>query len=259
MAENKGIDHIAVIMDGNGRWAKKRSRPRVWGHIRGSSIISNIVEEANDLGVKALTLYAFSSENWSRPLKEVTTLFSLLRKFLLKEKNRIIKNNIRFKVMGEIGRLPEATLSLIQGLEAETADNQGLKLTFAFGYGGRNELLSAVNQFIEQNPGKKLEESDIRDNLYVPDLPDVDLLIRTGGDYRISNFLLWQIAYAELYFTPTMWPDFTCHEFRSILSEVSNRERRFGAIEKQPSLDITKKLAYQNKKKINNPKGFLNV
>lgn len=243
--ENK-IKHVAIIMDGNGRWAQGRCRPRIWGHVRGSSVVSEIVEEADNLGLKALTLYAFSTENWSRPQQEVLTLFSLLRKFLLKEKARILKNKIRFKVMGDISGLPVATKKLIDELEKETEAHQGLKLTFAFGYGGRAELVRAVNNLIDSGKTNVTEE-DIGKELYCPELGDVDLLIRTGGDQRVSNFLLWQIAYAELFFTSTKWPDFTPEEFRGIIFQVAGRERRFGQIVSVESLSESHKIAKENR------------
>lgn len=224
------IEHVAIIMDGNGRWAQERRRPRVWGHVRGSGIVSDIVEKADDLGAKALTLYTFSTENWSRPPKEVTTLFKLLRKFLLKERKRIIKNKISFKVIGEIEGLPAETKKLIAELEEETKDFEGLKLSFAFGYGGRNEIIRAVNRHIKDNPGKEISEQIMSNFMYRPEAGDVDLLIRTGGDSRISNFLLWQSAYAELWFTETKWPEFTTDEFEAIFKATQNRERRFGNI-----------------------------
>lgn len=224
------LKHVAIIMDGNGRWATSRFHPRVWGHVRGSSVVSNIVEEADGLGIKALTLYAFSTENFSRPLEEVKTLFKLLRKFLLKERPRIIKNHIKFRVIGDITTLPQETQDLIQSIEKETQDAQGLKLNFAFGYGARSEIVTAANSFIKKNPNVLMTEKDLEANLYNPAAGDVDLLIRTGGDLRISNFLLWQSAYAELYFSPTPWPDFTVTEFRNIILETKNRERRFGTI-----------------------------
>jgi undecaprenyl diphosphate synthase len=240
------IKHVAIIMDGNGRWAQGRCRPRVWGHVRGSSVVSEIVEEADDLGLKALTLYAFSTENWSRPQLEVSTLFTLLRKFLLKERQRILKNHICFKVIGDISSLPASTKGLIAQLEEETADFRGLKLSFAFGYGGRNEIVDAVNKIISSGNVNQISEDDIRRNLYRNDVGDVDLLIRTGGDQRVSNFLLWQIAYAELFFTRTKWPEFTREEFRGILYQVSGRERRFGNVESVDSIEVSQLLANEN-------------
>lgn len=234
------IKHVAVIMDGNGRWANKRYRPRIWGHVRGASVVSNIIEEADDMGLRALTLYAFSTENWSRPVEEVSTLFRLLKKFLLKEKQRILANNIKFKVIGEIQNLAADTIKLIKDLEDETKNNTGLMLTFAFSYGSRSEIVRAANSFIEANPGKALTEEDLAQHMYRSEAGDVDLMIRTGGEQRISNFLLWQLAYAELYFTPTKWPDFTPTEFRKIIENVSERERRFGNI--SPQLGLTDSL-----------------
>jgi len=245
------LKHIAIIMDGNGRWAQSRSHERIWGHIRGSRIVSKIVEEADELGAKALTLYAFSTENWSRPVGEVTVLFKLLKKFLLKERSRILKNNIQFTVMGDTSKLPDKTKSLIASLEEDSKNNTGLMLTFAFGYGGRDEIVQATNKFIKENPGKELTEELLQSYLLMPQLGDVDLLIRTGGDQRISNFLLWQSAYAELYFTETKWPDFTRGEFRKIVEFVSKRERRFGNI-CSSDLESSKLMAVENKETITN-------
>ena len=224
------IKHVAIIMDGNGRWAKQRLRPRIWGHVRGSSVVSDIVQAADDNGIKSLTLYAFSTENWSRPKDEVFSLFKLLRKFLQKEKNRIIANNINFKVIGEIQNLPQETISMIKEVEELTSHATGLNLTFAFGYGGRAEIIQAFNAFSLKYPDQTLKENDLNQYFYRPEIGDVDLMIRTGGEKRISNFLLWQMAYAELYFSDTKWPDFTPKEFKNILQEVSKRERRFGNI-----------------------------
>jgi undecaprenyl diphosphate synthase len=242
------IKHVAVIMDGNGRWAKQRSHPRVWGHVRGSAVVSHIVQEADDLGIEALTMYAFSSENWSRPQTEVLVLFNLLYKFLKKERARILKNNIRFKIMGDVSNLPEQTKKLIGQLESETAHHTGLKLTFAFGYGARAEIAYAVNRFMKANPGKEITEDALNDYLMIPDLGDVDLLIRTGGDHRVSNFMLWQIAYAEMFFTETKWPDFTITEFRYIIEQVAKRERRFGAVAPAASLQDNIIVARENQR-----------
>jgi undecaprenyl diphosphate synthase len=242
------IKHVAVIMDGNGRWAKQRSHPRVWGHVRGSAVVSHIVQEADNLGVEALTMYAFSSENWSRPHTEVLVLFNLLYKFLKKERARILKNNIRFKIMGDITNLPEQTKKLIGQLESETAHHTGLKLTFAFGYGARAEIAYAVNRFMKAHPGKEITEDILNEYLMIPDLGDVDLLIRTGGDHRVSNFMLWQIAYAEMFFTETKWPDFTVTEFRYIIEQVAKRERRFGAVAPATSLQDNIIVARENQR-----------
>lgn len=241
------LRHVAIIMDGNGRWAKKRFRPRIWGHVRGSFVVSDIVQAADDLGLEALTLYAFSTENWSRPLEEVSSLFKLLKKFLLKERQRLIDNDVQFKVIGEIHNLPVETVHLIREIEDMTENANGLKLTFAFSYGGRSEILRAVNAFTRNNPGKVMTEEDLSGLMYRPEAGDVDLMIRTGGEQRISNFLLWQMAYAELYFTPTKWPDFNPSEFKKIVEHVSRRERRFGNISSQSSLDASVDQAEINK------------
>jgi len=241
------LKHVAIIMDGNGRWAKQRFRPRIWGHVRGSGVVSDIVKAADEVGLKSLTLYAFSTENWSRPVDEVSTLFKLLKKFLSKEKQRILKNNIKFRVIGETQNLPLETINLIKEVETLTASATGLNLTFAFGYGGRSEILRAMNNFIQQNPGKTMTDADVTSYLYRPETGDVDLMIRTGGDQRVSNFLLWQMAYAELYFTPTKWPDFSASEFKKIIEHVSERERRFGNVCSQSDLDSSKDQAQSNK------------
>ncbi|MBF0359913.1 MAG: di-trans,poly-cis-decaprenylcistransferase [Oligoflexia bacterium] len=225
------IKHVAIIMDGNGRWAQERGRPRIWGHVRGASIVSDIVEVADKkLNIEALTLYAFSTENWIRPFDEIRSLFFLLKKYISKEGKRIIQNNIRFKVIGSISKLPADTVELITNLENKTKDATGLKLNFAFDYGGRKEIVDAVNRFFIVNPQRIITEEDISQNLFLQDTGDVDLLIRTGGDYRISNFLLWQSAYAELFFTQTRWPEFSDSEFIQIYNQVSERERRFGNV-----------------------------
>lgn len=241
------IRHVAIIMDGNGRWAKERSHPRVWGHVRGSQVVSQIVEKADELGVKALTLYAFSTENWSRPMTEVNVLFKLLKKYLVKEEQRIIRNNIQFKIIGDISHLAADTKRIIESLQERTKNFDGLKLTFAFGYGARKEIVDAFNSFARENPGKAISEADINAYLYRPEIGDVDLLIRTGGDQRVSNYMLWQIAYAELFFTDTKWPDFTTKEFSKIIESVSTRERRFGFVGGQESLEESLQKASGNK------------
>jgi undecaprenyl diphosphate synthase len=241
------LKHVAIIMDGNGRWAKQRSHPRVWGHVRGSTTVGEIVEAASDSGIKALTLYAFSSENWSRPQLEIKVLFSLLHKFLQREKIRILNNKIRFKVIGDISHLPQPTKNLILELEEKSQNMSGLKLTFAFGYGGRTEIVEAMNKFIKKYPAQEVTEEKLSEFMALPDLGDVDLLVRTGGDQRVSNFLLWQIAYAELLFTQTKWPDFTAVEFKNILETVAKRERRFGSDSSQKTLGDSIDQAQKNK------------
>ncbi len=223
----KSIQNVAIIMDGNGRWAQNRFRPRIWGHVRGAHVISNISERASDLGLNSLTLYAFSTENLSRPEAEVSFLFRLLDKFLIREEKKILENNIQFKVLGDFSFLNKKTLERISNLENKTKENTGLKLRFAFGYGGRSEILRACKKLNENQ--EEISEENFSKALY-DDESDIDLLIRTGGDQRISNFLLWQIAYAELFFTKTPWPDFTTQEFSQIIQDTSKRERRFGQI-----------------------------
>lgn len=240
------IKHVAIIMDGNGRWATQRRRPRLWGHVRGASIVSDIVEASDKLGVKALTLYAFSTENWSRPMEEVTGLVKILNKFLIKERQRLIKNKVAFKVIGDTSHLNPEIKKLIHDLENETKDFQGIKLSFAFSYGSRKEIIDSINELIINKPNQKITEKDFSNLLYRPETGDVDLLIRTGGDFRISNFLLWQIAYAELFFTETKWPDFSVAEYSKIIQSVANRERRFGAIYSMPSLGESQQLAKQH-------------
>lgn len=230
------IKHVAIIMDGNGRWANKRFHPRIWGHVRGAAVVSDIVSAADELKLKTLTLYAFSTENWSRPLEEVSTLFKLLKKFLIKEKDRILSNNIKFRVMGDINSLPSETINLIKEMEGLTLHASGLNLIFAFNYGGRSEIIRSVNSFQKMNPNKLITETDLSQFLYCPEIGDVDLMIRTGGEQRISNFLIWQMAYAEMYFSETKWPDFSPQEFRAIIEKVSQRERRFGNVSDQRAL-----------------------
>jgi len=246
------LKHIAIIMDGNGRWATARSHKRVWGHVRGTKVVSSIVEEAVSLGIEALTLYGFSTENWSRPLDEVTSLFKLLKKYLIFEKKRIMKKKIQFKMIGDISKLPEDTKELIKEIEEISKDHEGLKLTLAFSYGGRTEIVSAVNKFLDKSPGTRITEENISENLMNPAVGDVDLMIRTGGDMRISNFLLWQVAYGELYFVNKKWPDFKASEFREIIKEVSSRERRFGNVTACESLESSRTTAKDHKSLLSN-------
>lgn len=224
------IRHVAIIMDGNGRWAQAKSWPRVWGHVRGSNNVSKIVKVASDLNLSSLTLYAFSTENWSRPTTEVTNLFKILKKFLHREKATILKEDIKFDVIGNYKVLESDIVNAIEELKEQTEHKKGLNLNIAVNYGGRSEILDAVNKFIKMNPGRELREGDLAQNLYNPNVRDIDLLIRTAGDQRISNFLLWQLSYAEVYFTNTKWPEFSGHEFREIIKRVSNRDRRFGGL-----------------------------
>ncbi len=222
--------HVAIIMDGNGRWAQSRFHPRAWGHVRGTFRVSEIVQAASDYGVKSLTLYSFSTENWARPKKEIDALFKLLKKFLKKERSRIISNDIKFRVIGEISGLPSETINLIHSLERETQFNEGLKLCIAFGYGGKKEIIDSINSWVKSNPGKEICEPGLESGLLTAENGHVDLMIRTGGDQRLSNFLLWQCAYAELIFTKIKWPDFSRTEFFKILDKFSQIDRRFGNV-----------------------------
>lgn len=224
------IKHVAIIMDGNGRWAKQRRHPRIWGHVRGAQTVNKIVTESAKLGLESLTLYAFSTENWSRPTDEVTGLFKLLKKYLVKEKTTLIKNNIKFDVIGNYKNLDTRIVELIEELKEESLSNTGLNLNLAINYGGRSEIVDAVNSFLKENPAREITDKDISAYLYNKNVPDIDLLIRTAGEQRVSNFLLWQLSYAEFYFTETKWPDFTADEYSKIITNVSNRERRFGAV-----------------------------
>ncbi|MCT4643329.1 MAG: polyprenyl diphosphate synthase [Bacteriovoracaceae bacterium] len=240
------LKHIAIIMDGNGRWAKRKFRPRIWGHVKGSSIINDIVEEAIDLKIETLTLYAFSSENWSRPKDEVESLMKILVKYLVKNQKMLLDNNIQFGTIGREEKMSKSIKNLVDKTKNITKNNSGLKLIFAFDYGGRNEIVDAVNKIIKLHPSRMITQKDIQENLYRSDMSDVDLVIRTGGDQRTSNFLTWQSVYAELFFTDTMWPDFCANEFRKIVNEVSKRQRRFGSLDNNGSLDKSRDLISKN-------------
>lgn len=242
------IKHVAIIMDGNGRWAKERKRPRVWGHVRGSQKVSEVVKAASHLGLESLTLYTFSTENWSRPTEEVRNIFKLLKKFLIKEKSTILRNNVRFNVIGNYKVLDSRVVNLIEEIKEESEKNTGLTLSLAINYGGRAEVVDAVNSFLMNSNSREISEEDITNNLYESKNKEIDLLIRTSGDQRISNFLLWQVCYSEFYFTETKWPDFSAEEFKTIVSSVSNRERRFGGIAADANLKRTKKKAQSNLK-----------
>lgn len=239
---------VAIIMDGNGRWAKSRLKPRVWGHIRGASIVNSIVESAKELKLNSLTFYTFSSENWSRPENEVRLLLKLFKKFLIRNKKKLIKENLVLNVIGNYNEVDIETKSLINNLEKSTKDNTGLKLNIAFGYGGRDEIVDSVNSFIEKNPGQKISKIELSKNLYNDQLKEIDLIIRTGGDKRISNFLIWQSAYAEIAFVEKKWPDFNVSDFEEIIHRFSGVERRYGSLEKNLTLNESEKLSQSNKR-----------
>ncbi len=223
-------------MDGNGRWAKKRGLPRTLGHKRGIERIEEVIKDAKELGVKILTLFAFSTENWSRPKDEVEFLFSYLEDFLIKRREELNKENIRVNFIGRRDRIRESLLKKMKEVEELTKSNQDLILNIAIDYGGRWDIINAVSNLIkDMNKGiletPQIDEKLFQEYLCLKDLPYPDLLIRTSGEQRISNFLLWQIAYTEFYFSPVFWPDFDKREFEKAIEEYSKRERRFGRIE----------------------------
>ena len=230
--------HIAIIMDGNGRWAKQKGKLRVFGHENGTKSVRKVVEACARLGIANLTLYAFSTENWKRPKLEVETLMKLLVSSLRKELHTLEENKIRLNAIGALDALPKSARKELLEVIEKTKDNDRMTLTLALSYGSREELKSAVQVIADKVKNNiisidDIDEKLINNHLYTHDLPDVDLLIRTSGEHRISNFLLWQIAYAELYFTSTLWPDFTEeHLFEAILN-YQNRERRFGKTSEQ--------------------------
>lgn len=230
--------HVAIIMDGNGRWARQRLRPRVTGHRAGIEAVKSAVETAARLTIKYLTLYAFSTENWKRPESEINTLMELLKEYLMRELDTLQKHGIRFQPIGHLDDLPKSVVRELRYAEAETRTNTGLVLTVALSYSGRQEIVDAVNRIIDDEVLPPVTDQDIRDRLYTRNLPDPDLLVRTSGEMRVSNFLLWQIAYAEIYVTEVLWPDFRgIHFFESVL-DYQKRDRRFGGVP-APSLQET--------------------
>ncbi len=227
---NKLPRHIAVIMDGNGRWAKQRKLPRVAGHRAGINAVRAVVEAAARLPISVLTLYAFSAENWKRPRSEVSTLMNLLKDYIRKELSTIHKNGIRFLTIGRIDELPRSVQKELRLAEEETRGNKGTKMVVALNYSGRLELVDAFNQLLKEGVPYPISEDNIEKSLYTVGLPEPDLMIRTSGEMRVSNFLLWQIAYAEIYVTEVLWPDFReIHLLKAIL-EFQQRERRYGGL-----------------------------
>ena len=227
--------HVAIIMDGNGRWAKKRNMPRVKGHYEGMQTVKKITKYASKLGIKYLTLYAFSTENWARPKEEVSYLMDLPEKMFTSFMPELMENNVKVEVIGVVEKLPENTRKAVENAIEQTKNNTGLKLIFALNYGSKDEIVTAVKRIAQgaANNEYKVEEIDeqlISDNLFTKDTPDPDLLIRTSGEQRISNFLLWQIAYSEFIFTKVAWPDFVEEEFYKALLEYQSRDRRFGGL-----------------------------
>lgn len=227
-------EHVAVIMDGNGRWARHKAMNRISGHEEGTESVRVVVRTSKDLGIKWLTLYAFSEENWKRPKYEITALMGILKRFLKSDLNEMLENNIRFMTIGRINRLPADVRSVIEDTIQKTSGNNGMTLTLALSYGGRQEIFDAIQKIAKRIVSGDIQPSDINeglisDFLYTSGMPDPDLLIRTSGEYRVSNFLLWQIAYTELFITPTLWPDFRKEEYLKAIEDYQKRERRFGA------------------------------
>lgn len=228
--------HLAVIMDGNGRWAKKRILNRVDGHRKGIETAREVIESSMELGIKYLTLYTFSKENWNRPKIEVDLLMGLFEKHIKSEANLFIKNNIRFKVIGKVEDFSKSLQSAVRSLEEKTAGNDGMTLQLALSYSGRDEILEAVKSIAGKVKDGEIAEEDINEelfeeNLYTKGIPDPDLLIRTSGESRISNFLLWQLAYTEIYITDVLWPDFTKEDLCIAIGDYQSRDRRFGLVE----------------------------
>ena len=225
--------HVAIIMDGNGRWAQSRNKPRLFGHKEGAGSVREVVQTAREIGIEVLTLYAFSSENWKRPEQEVSGLMSILSSYLNSELNRMLQNGIRLRCIGDITRLPEGPRSTLLETIEKTAGNADMTLNLALSYGARDELTRAVRRLAADcvagvRKAEQIEPADIDACLDTAGLPDPDLLIRTGGEARLSNFLLWQASYAEIYFTEVMWPDFRGDQFLQAIADFQHRERRFG-------------------------------
>lgn len=230
--------HVAIIMDGNGRWAEERHRPRLFGHKAGVDSVREIVETAREIGIEVLTLYAFSTENWHRPSAEVSGLMRLLKSYLQTELRNMLQNDIRLLCLGQQGRLPEDVRAILQQTIIETSGCQSMTLNLALSYGGRSELVQAFQNIAAQCQAglldwNALSESTISEYLFTAGQPDPDLLIRTGGEHRLSNFLLWQSSYAELYFTDTRWPDFKKNQFLDAIQIFNHRQRRFGKVGSQ--------------------------
>ena len=224
------LDHIAIIMDGNGRWAIDKGMDRLLGHKEGAKSAKKIIEVCSDLKIKYLTLYAFSTENWNRPQYEVDSLMSLLSSMLENEIKELERNNIVFSVVGRIEDLPPGVQKIISEAIDRTKNNTGLILSLALSYGGRQEIIDAINKIILSKKSEIIDEEIVKNNLYCPEIPDPDLIIRTAGEYRLSNFLLWQSAYAELFVSDKNWPDFKEKDLMKALKDFENRDRTFGKL-----------------------------
>lgn len=233
---HSGACHVAIIMDGNGRWAKQRGMPRAVGHERGVEALRRIVDGAGSLGITHLTVFSFSTENWRRPAEEVSALFGLLKSFVKRDLAKLHQEGVRVKVIGRRDRLPDDILRLIDHSESLTSQNERFHLTIAFNYGSRDEIVTAAKQIAQRVKDGDLEPDDLSEEVFENhlqtfDLPELDLLVRTSGEYRISNFLLWQLAYSELVFTDVLWPDYTVAHLADALENFQRRDRRFGAVE----------------------------
>ncbi|MCS7084270.1 MAG: polyprenyl diphosphate synthase [Aquificaceae bacterium] len=223
--------HLAVIMDGNGRWASERGLPRVAGHYEGVKRAEELLSECLELGIRWVTLFVFSTENWKRPMSEVQTLFGLLERYIIQNSQKLLKLGIKSNFIGRRDRIPKSLESLISKVESTAPEKIKLELTIALDYGGRDEIIRAINKILKSGY-QSVDEKTLREHMDLPKAPDPDLLIRTAGEMRLSNFLLFNLAYTELYFTHTYWPDFTKEELYKALEEFSKRERRFGAVRK---------------------------
>ncbi len=232
------LRHLAIIMDGNGRWAEKKHKGRLFGHLKGTKVAKQIIEECSRLKIENLTLYAFSTENWRRPTSEVNFLMKLLTKYLKKERERLVSNNIRFSCVGQLDRLPASALTEITKTIEATQHNTGMNLFFALSYGGRQEIVTATKMFardVQEGKRKPEEMTEELLNSYMSTYPtpDPDMIIRTSGEMRLSNFLTWQSVYTEIYFSPILWPEFTIAELHKAIQSFSLRERRFGKTTQQ--------------------------
>ena len=228
-------NHVAIILDGNGRWAKKRMMPRQYGHAKGAQVVEQICEDAWNMGIQYLTVYAFSTENWNRPDSEVKILMDIFSKYMVDKLQKVGQKNMKIRFIGERSRLDKAMIEKIENLEESTKDNTGLNFTVALNYGSRDEMVRAMRKMAAEIKEGKLEPEDITEEKYntyldTAELPDPDLLIRTSGEQRLSNYLLWQLAYTEFYFTDVMWPDFNKEELAKAVEWYANRDRRYGKV-----------------------------
>lgn len=245
MSESKKLPtHVAVIMDGNGRWAKSKNRPRLFGHNAGMQAMKQIVIAASDIGIKYLTVYAFSTENWKRSTEEVSGIFKLIIKYVDSELKELIENNVQINILGDYNMLPVDSVRAIDKLIDKTKDNDGLVFNIALNYGGRDEIVRAINEIIidrqamaDEGVSVDVTEDEVSNHLFTgvlhKNIPDPDLIIRTSGEERLSNFLIWQAAYSEMMFTDTLWPDYSTKEFIEMVEKFAHRKRRFGGREKE--------------------------